>query len=138
MDEVNQTYFPELTETISLENPTKVDPSLILMTKPESRCPKIPLFTHNCQIKTKLSTLILDNGSQENPITTSHPEPYRLGWVQKGGPRITISRYWAVTFVIGPLCDTVTCDISPLDCADLLLGLPYQQERQAMYHAKSH
>jgi hypothetical protein len=32
----------------------------------------------------------------------------------------------------------VICDVSPLDCVDLLLGLPYQQDRQAVYHAKTH
>jgi len=28
--------------------------------------------------------------------------------------------------------------MSPLDCVDLLLGLPYKQNRQAVYHAKTH
>jgi hypothetical protein len=147
--EVTPTEFPEQPEVISLTNPTEADPSLILMTMPKPGHTNIPLFTHNCQIKHKLTTLILDNGSQKNLVsqdlvqhlqlpTTPHPDPYQLGWVQKGGPRITIARCCAITFSIGPFHDTVVCDVSPLDYVDLLLGLPYQQDRQAMYHAKSH
>jgi hypothetical protein len=30
----------------------------------------------------------------------------------------------------------VVCDVSPLDCVDLLLRLPYQQTRNIVYHAK--
>jgi hypothetical protein len=43
-----------------------------------------------------------------------------------------------VTFVIDPLWDIVVCDVSPLDYVDLLLGLPYQQDRNIVYHAKLH
>jgi len=70
--------------------------------------------------------------------TTPHPHPYQLGWVRKDGPRLTISQCCAVTFAIGPFRDTVVCDVSPLDCADLLLGIPYQEARHAVYHATDH
>jgi hypothetical protein len=30
-----------------------------------------------------------------------------------------------MTFVIFPFWDTAVCDVSPLDCAELLLGLAY-------------
>jgi hypothetical protein len=107
--EATPTEFPEQPEIISLTNPTEVDPSLILMTTPEPNRHNVPLFTHNCQIKNDLTTLILDNGSQRNMIsqelvqhlqlpTTPHPDPYHLGWVQKNGPRITIARCCIVTF----------------------------------------
>lgn len=43
-----------------------------------------------------------------------------------------------MTFAIGPFRDIVVCDVSPLDCVDLLLGLPYQQARHAVYHAKTY
>jgi hypothetical protein len=111
--EVTQSDSPDPPEVVSLENPTEVDPSLILMTTNEHDTSFVPLFTHNCQIKHELATLILDNGSQKNLITqdlvqclqlptTPHPEPYHLGWVQKEGPRLTVSRCCAVTFAIGP------------------------------------
>lgn len=90
----------------------------------------------------------MDNGSQKNLvsqelvnrlklITSPHPQPYQLGWVQKEGPRILVSQSCLVTFAIGQFKDTVLCDVSPLDCADLLLGLPYQSHRNAVYLAKN-
>jgi hypothetical protein len=49
----------EDTEEVPLDNPTEVDPSLILMTQEDSNAYTQPLFTHNCQIK---NTLALDYG----------------------------------------------------------------------------
>jgi hypothetical protein len=69
--------------------------------------------------------------------TTPHLDPYHPGRVQKGGPHITIARCFFVTFSIGPFRDTMICDMSPLDCVDLLLGLPYQQNWQVVYHSKT-
>jgi hypothetical protein len=56
----------------------------------------------------------------------------------KGRLCLTVSRCCAVTFAIGPFWDTVVCDVSPLDCADMLLGIPYQQAHNIVYHAKFH
>jgi len=108
----------------------------------------VPLFTHNCQIKNSLALLIMDNGSQKNLVsqelvdrlkltTTPHPKPYHLGWVQKDGPRLLVSKQCLVTFAIGAFHDNVLYNVSPLDCSDLLLGIPYQTQRNAIYIAKS-
>jgi hypothetical protein len=118
------------------------------MTTSEPGCHNLTLFTHNCQIKNELATLIVDNDCKNNLIlqelvqhlqipTTPHLDPYQLGKVQKGGHCITISQCCVVTFSIGPFHDTVTRDMSLLDCADILLDLPYQQNRQAVYQAKN-
>jgi hypothetical protein len=71
-------------EVVSFDNPTKSNPSLILMETNELGTSTIPLFTHNFHIKHELATLIMDNDSQNNLIsqalvqflqlpTTSHP-----------------------------------------------------------------
>jgi hypothetical protein len=79
----------------SLTNPTEVDPSLILMTTPKPNHHNVPLFTHNCQIKDELATLILDNDSQRNLIsqdfiqhlqTPHHPTPRSISsWLGTEG-----------------------------------------------------
>ena len=85
--EVEQPKATTPLPVVSLENPTEVDPSLILMTANAPNTSVTPLFTHNCQIKHELATLILDNGSQKNLVsqdlvarlclpTTPHPHPY--------------------------------------------------------------
>ena len=55
-------------KVISLENPTIVDPSLLLMTTYQSPTNVAPLFTHNCHIKQSMATLILNNDSYKNLI----------------------------------------------------------------------
>ena len=67
--EVTQSYSPDHPEVVSLDNPIEADPSLILMTANEPNTSNVPLFTHNCQIKHELSTLIMDNGSQKNLVS---------------------------------------------------------------------
>ena len=90
----------------------------------------------------------MDSGSQKNLVsqeivnrlklvTTPHPQTYQLGWVQKDGPRILVSQRCLVTFSISEFKDIILCDVSPLDCLDLLLGLPYQSQRNVVYLAKA-
>jgi DNA-directed RNA polymerase subunit H (RpoH/RPB5) len=73
----------------------------------------VPIFTHNCQIKHKLTNIILENENQMNLFsqelvqhlqlpTIPHPDPYQLGLVQREGPCITISWCCTLTFSIGP------------------------------------
>ena len=89
----------------------------------------------------------MDNGNQKNLVsqalvnrlnlvTTPHPHPYQLGWVQKDGPHLLVSERCLVTFAIGQFKDIVLCDVSPLDCSDLLLGIPYQSQTTSIYMAK--
>jgi hypothetical protein len=138
----------EDTEEVPLENPTEVDPSLILIIEEDLNTSTQPLFSNNSQIKNALDLLIMDNGSQKNLVsqslvnllnlvTTPHLQPYRLGWVQKDGPRLLVSKCCLVTFAIGQFKDIVLYDVSHLDCADLLLSIPYQTQSNAIYLAKS-
>jgi len=121
---------------VPLENPTDLDTSLILTTTHNSTTQEFPLFTHICQVKDIIPTIIFDNGSQKNNVssnlfqhlnlrTTPHPNPYHLGWVQQGGSHIQIINQCMVNFVIGPLKYVIICNIDPLDCTDFLLGLPH-------------
>ena len=48
----------EATEEVQLDNPTEVDPSLILMNTEEENTFTQPLFTHNCQIKNSLAAIV--------------------------------------------------------------------------------
>jgi len=66
--EVECLHSPLPPIVVSLDNPIEADPSLILMTANEAKTSIVPLFTHNCQIKNELATLILDNGSQKNIV----------------------------------------------------------------------
>jgi hypothetical protein len=43
-----------------------------------------------------------------------------------------------MNFVISLFRDTMVFDVSLLDCANLLLGHPYQQDYPVVYHDKTH
>lgn len=146
---MSQLSIEDTADPISLMNPMEPNPSLILLNTNDHATPIIPLFSHNCQIKHLLATFILDNGKPKElgvsrlsrPTTITHyssPFLYHLGWVQQGGPRTRVTLQCAITFSIGPFKDKVICDVAPLDCVDLLLGLPYQATHNAVYHAKTH
>ena len=147
--EVSSSSSPPSPDLISLDNPTEADPFLFLMTSYQSSLSPAPLFTHDCQIKKSLATLILDNGSHKNLVaqdlvqriqfpTTPHLSPYQLGWVHQVGTHLIVTQHCVVTFSIRPFHDPIIYDMSPLDYVDLLLGIPYQEQRHAIYHAHSH
>jgi hypothetical protein len=106
------------------------------MTTGDTTTSQATLFTHNCHIKHVLATLILGNGSHKNLVaqdlvqcfslpTNSNPSLYPLGWVHKDGPHLLVSKRCVVTFAIGSFHETLVCDVSPLNCAYILLGIPY-------------
>jgi hypothetical protein len=118
------------------------------MTYDNSKSSPLSLFTNNFQIKRSLALPIMDNGSQKNLVsqelvqhlqipTTPHPKSYQLGWVQKDGPASWYLNIVLSLFSIGQF-KFFLCDVSPLDCVNLLLGLPYQQDRNVVYLAKTH
>lgn len=42
-----------------------------------------------------------------------------------------------VSFSIGPYLDTVCCDVVPMDACHLLLGRPWQFDKDAVHHDKA-
>jgi len=65
--------------------------------------------------------------------TKPHPSPYNLDWVTKNGPTNWVDKTCKITFVMYQFINTITCDVSFMDCCDLLLGKPYQFDRQTTY-----
>ena len=51
---------------VDVENPSYIDPHLILMPNNSLSSNKEALCTYNCQIKHKLSYMVIDNGNQNN------------------------------------------------------------------------
>ena len=54
-----------------------------------------------------------------------HPRLYRVSWSQK--------RHHVINFKIGRLEDNVLCDVIPKDACHLLLGRPWQYDRNMIY-----
>jgi len=64
-----------------------------------------------------------------------HPTPYRVSWLQKGH-QVLVHQQCKVDFQIGNYKDQVICDVILMDVCHLLLGRPWQYDRNVMYNGK--
>nr|KYP60588.1 hypothetical protein KK1_022995 [Cajanus cajan] len=101
------------------------------------------LFHTRCKILKNTCSLIVDSGSCNNfcierlveklqltPIT--HPKSYKLQWLNENGP-IEVKDQVNIYFTIGKDKDEVLCEIITLDASHVLLGRPWQYDRQAIH-----
>ena len=64
--------------------------------------------------------------------TTKHPRPYRLQWLNDSG-EVKVNKQALVSFSIGRYEDEILCDVVPIQAGHLLLGRPWQFDRQAKH-----
>jgi len=74
--------------------------------------------------------------SKLNLPTIPHPRPYSLQWLKKGN-EVRVNRQALISFSIGNLKDEVLCDVLPMDACHLLLGRPWQFDRDATHNGRS-
>nr|XP_043630172.1 uncharacterized protein LOC122601481 [Erigeron canadensis] len=68
--------------------------------------------------------------------TENHPKPYKLQWLKKGG-EVTVSKRSLVSFSIGKQYkDDVWCDVVPMDACHLLLGRPWEYDRNVEHNGQ--
>ena len=100
-----------------------------------------------CNILEKVRSLIIDGGSCTNGTSkymveklglpvTKHPKPYRLRWLNNK-TELYISDQVKVAFSIGRYQDQVTCDVVPMSAGHLLLGRPWQFDRETMHNGRT-
>ncbi|XP_074318824.1 uncharacterized protein LOC141655653 [Silene latifolia] len=105
------------------------------------------LFHTKCQIKDKWCNVIVDGGSCTNVAstelvkklalnTTAHPRPYNLHWLDDSN-NLRVTRQARVMFTMGSYQDEVLCDVIPMDACHLLLGRPWQFDRDVVHHGRS-
>jgi hypothetical protein len=87
--------------------------------------------------------VIVDSGSTDNLVSTEmveklelemndHPSPYKVSWLQKGH-QVTVTKQCLVEFNIGGYNDKIICDVIPMDVCHLLLGRPWQYDRNVIH-----
>jgi hypothetical protein len=80
--------------------------------------------------------VIIDSGSTDNLVsiemveklelkTTTHPNPYKVSWLQKGH-HVMVSEQCLIEFKIGGYRDEIMCDVIPIDVCHVLLGRPWK------------
>ena len=102
------------------------------------------IFHARCLINSKTCSLIVDGGSCTNVASTTlverlalpmkdHPRPYKLQWLNNSG-EVKVTKQVMVSFKIGSYEDQVTCDVVPMQACHVLLGRPWQFDRQVIYN----
>ena len=105
------------------------------------------LFQAQCMIKGKACKLMIDSGSYCNGIskavvetlglsTWRIPEPKHVEWLNSCG-MLKVTHIVRVPFAVGDYVDEVECDVLPLEVCGLLLGRPWQYDRNAMHAGRA-
>jgi hypothetical protein len=112
----------------------------------EDSAQRTRLFKTACKTKDWKCKVIVDSGSIDNIVstemvekleleTTDHPSPYKVSWLQKGH-QVSVTKQCLVDFKIGGYNDKVLCDVIPMDVCHLLLGRPWQYDRNVVHDGR--
>ena len=105
------------------------------------------LFQTQCFIKGKACKLMIDGGSCTNGISKAMvaalglstwrlPEPKRLEWLNSCG-MLKITHKVRVPFTVDDYVDEIDCDVLPLEVCGLLLGRPWQYDRNVTHAGRA-
>jgi hypothetical protein len=90
--------------------------------------------------------VIIDGGSCNNLasndmvdklalITKPHPRPYYIQWLNNSG-KAKVTKLVRINFTIGSYHDVVECDVVPMQACHILLGRPWQFDKDSMHHGR--
>ncbi|GKA12572.1 putative nucleotidyltransferase, ribonuclease H [Tanacetum coccineum] len=109
---------------------------------------KHSIFQSTYTILGKVWTFVVDPGSYDNLIseeavqklglkTENDTKPYKLQWFKNGG-EVTVSKRVLVAFSMGTTYkDNVWCDVVPMDACHLLLGRPWEYDRNMTHNGRA-
>jgi hypothetical protein len=104
------------------------------------------IFRTACKTKDRVCKVIVNSGSIDNIVSTEmvekleletieHPIPYRVSWLQKGH-QVNVIKQCLVEFKIGGYKDEILCDVIPMDVFHLLLGRPWQYDKNVIHDGR--
>lgn len=106
------------------------------------------IFSSTCTVKGKICRFVIDSGSSRNVIfeeavnklglrRSDHPAPYKLVWLQEGSV-IRVTHCVLVSLSIGAhYKDKIYCDVVPMDVSHILLGRPWQYDRDVSHSGRT-
>jgi hypothetical protein len=112
----------------------------------EDTAQRCRLFRTTCKTKGWKCKVIVDSGSTDNLVSTEmveklelktnkHPSPYKVSWLQKGH-QVCVTRQCLVEFKMGEYKDRILCDVIPMDVCHVLLGRPWQFDRNVVHDGR--
>ena len=117
--------------------------ALSLQAKEDKEEQRENIFHTRCHVRNKVCSVIIDGGSCTNVAsttmvdklglpTTKHPRLYKLQWLNDSG-EVKVTKQALISFRIGRYEDEVLCDVVPMQAGHLLLGRPWQFDRQVKH-----
>ena len=105
------------------------------------------IFHSRCTVQGKVCSLIIDGGSCTNVASTHlvsklglstipHLLPHALQRLKKGN-EVQVTKQALISFSVGNLRDEVLCDVLPMDACHLLLGRPWQFDKDVIHNGRS-
>ncbi|XP_049349487.1 uncharacterized protein LOC125814081 [Solanum verrucosum] len=105
------------------------------------------LFHARCKIQDKVCSLIIDSGSCTNMVSSSlvermkvqtskHPNPDKLQWLNESG-EMKVLKQASIRFSVGKYNEELVCDVVPMLACHLLLGRPWQFDRDVVHQGRS-
>nr|XP_033517225.1 uncharacterized protein LOC117281471 [Nicotiana tomentosiformis] len=105
------------------------------------------IFHTRCRIKGKTCSMIIDSGSCANVVSSyfvkhlgltymKHPTPYRLQWLNDSS-ELKVNKQCMISFDVGRYEDDILCDIIPIQACHILLGRPWQYDRNIFHDGKN-
>src|SRR5215203_3060375 len=105
------------------------------------------LFQTRGVVKERAIRIIIDGGSCNNLAsvdmveklslpTRQRTHPYYIQWFESSR-KLKVTRTTRVQFTIGTYSDFVDCDVVPMQACSLLLGRPWQFDRESVHNGKT-
>ncbi|XP_048229084.1 uncharacterized protein LOC125369855 [Ricinus communis] len=105
------------------------------------------LFHTRCKVLDKTCDVIVDGGSCTDVASTelvsklklplrNHAKPYKLNWLNNE-TGLKVKKQALVSFTIGNYHDERWCDVLPMSACHILLGRPWQFDRNAIHDGVS-
>jgi hypothetical protein len=67
--------------------------------------------------------------------TKTHPYPYHIQWLNNSG-KAKVTKLVRTNFAIGSNRDVIECDVVPMQACHILLGRPWQFDKDSMHHGR--
>ena len=117
--------------------------ALSVQIKEDDEVQRENIFHTRCHMQNKVCSMIIDEGSCTNVASTvmvkklglpmiKHSRPYKLQWLNDSG-EVRVHRQVLISFRIRKYKDKVLCDIASMQAGHLLLGYPWQFDRQVKH-----
>ena len=105
------------------------------------------IFHTRAKIHGKTCSMVIDDGSCTNVANTllveklgletlEHPKPYKLQWLNDA-EEVRVKKQVLVPFSVKNYKDEVLCDVVPMSATHLLLGRPWQYDKNAMHEGRT-